>query len=234
MSTENTSKTHLHIKPNVLVSNDSEENLRLLKPTSEETNYVSAVNSTVCRICHTNNSSENLISPCYCKGSMAYVHLSCLERWLNQSSRSYCELCMYHYNAVETQRYGLCEGLRLWIRHPRNRTHFQSDIIISVLLTIVTVGLVLVCLMGMHYFIIEGNKIGISHTWTKSAISFFLAIVIMGYIVTVYLLIKDQVVPWYHWWKSTVDVRLMLSPSITGGFRKQLPESVLWKKKKTY
>ncbi|KOX71695.1 hypothetical protein WN51_03406 [Melipona quadrifasciata] len=40
-----------------------------------------------------------------CKGSLAYVHLACLERWLNQSCRSYCELCRYHFNVIETPRY---------------------------------------------------------------------------------------------------------------------------------
>ncbi|KAF2895059.1 hypothetical protein ILUMI_11116 [Ignelater luminosus] len=178
---------------------------------------LTSVNSTVCRICHTNTPNENLISPCNCKGSLAYVHLSCLERWLNQSSRNYCELCMYHYNAIQTQRYGLWEGILMWTRHPRNRTHVQSDILISILLTIVTVGLVAVCLLGMQYFVIEGRKLGISRAWTKGAICFFLAIVVTGYVVTLYLLIKDQVVPWYNWWKNTVDVRLTLTPSVMEG-----------------
>lgn len=189
--------------------------------------HVMPVGSTVCRICHTNTANEALISPCNCKGSMAYVHLSCLERWLNQSSRSYCELCKYHYNAIETQRYGLCEGLRLWIRHPRNRNHVQSDFLISVLLTIVTVGLLSVCLMGMHYFVLEGKKLGISKTWTRSIISFFLGIVVVGYAITLYLLVKDQVIPWYNWWKNTVDVHLLLTPSITQGFRGQIRENIM-------
>lgn len=42
----------------------------------------------------------------------------------------------------------------------------------------------------MRYFIIEGKKIGISKSWTKGVIWFFLAIVILGYITTVYLLGK--------------------------------------------
>ncbi|XP_018321039.1 E3 ubiquitin-protein ligase MARCH3-like [Agrilus planipennis] len=175
---------------------------------------VTSISSLVCRICHTNTVHEALISPCYCKGSLAYVHLSCLERWLNQSSRNYCELCMYQYNAVQTQRYGLIEGIRMWIMHPRNRTHIQSDVLILVLLTIVTVGLIVVCLLGIHYFEIEGEKIGISKNWTKGAIIFFLCIVVVGYLITLYLMIKDQVVPWYQWWKRTLDVRLLLTPSV--------------------
>lgn len=174
---------------------------------------VSSVGSMVCRICQTNTAHENLISPCNCKGTLAYVHLSCLERWLNQSSRSYCELCMYRFNAVQTQRYGLWEGLRMWIQHPRNRTHVQSDFLISVLLTIVTGGLITVCLLGMQYFVLEGKKVGISKPWTTGAVSLFLGVMVIGYIATIYLLVKDQFVPWYNWWKNTVDVKLMLTPS---------------------
>ncbi|XP_024942149.1 E3 ubiquitin-protein ligase MARCH2 [Cephus cinctus] len=175
-----------------------------------------SVGSCVCRICHTNTSKEPLISPCRCKGSLAYVHLSCLERWLNQSCRSYCELCCYHFNAVKTPRYRWSEALRVWIRHPRNRRHMQSDLLIFTLLTIVIMGLIAVCLLGMRYFVIEGEKIGISKLWTKGAISFVLMIVVLGYVTTVYLLIKDQMSPWYRWWKNTVNVRLVMATESSG------------------
>lgn len=43
-----------------------------------------------------------LIRPCRCKGTMMYVHVSCLNRWRNMSPRasSYvaCDLCGYQYN----------------------------------------------------------------------------------------------------------------------------------------
>lgn len=188
---------------------------------------VTTTASTVCRICQTNTANEILISPCYCKGSMAYVHLSCLEKWLNQSSRSYCELCKYQYNAVETKRYGFWEGLWLWIRHPRNRTHFQSDFLIALLLTLVTAGLVCVCIVGMHFFVVEAKRFGMSKLWTKIVVCAFLTTVIIGYIVTIYLLIKDELVPWYNWWKNTVDVRLNLTASIAQGLRRQVSETAV-------
>ncbi|SAM05283.1 hypothetical protein [Absidia glauca] len=64
---------------------------------------------------HSNNSSayhrhskkwiqqkNPLIRPCRCKGTMMYVHVSCLNRWRNMSPRasSYvaCDLCGYQYN----------------------------------------------------------------------------------------------------------------------------------------
>ncbi|XP_044735741.1 E3 ubiquitin-protein ligase MARCHF2-like [Chrysoperla carnea] len=172
---------------------------------------ISSSASCVCRICQSNTCRERLISPCNCKGTLAYVHLSCLERWLNQSSRSYCELCLFQFNSVLSQRYSLCESLRLWVRHPRNRHNLQSDILITCLLTIVTFGLVIVCLLGMQYFVLEGYKLGVSVTWTRGAISFLLGIVLTGYLITLYLLIRDQFLPWYRWWRHAVNVRLILT-----------------------
>ncbi|XP_065167197.1 E3 ubiquitin-protein ligase MARCHF3-like [Atheta coriaria] len=187
----------------------------------QSTNLVT-IGSMVCRICQTNSGQELLISPCHCKGSMAYVHLSCLERWLNQASRCYCELCMYQFNAVQTKRYGLCQGLKMWMRHPRNRAHIQSDLLIALLLTAITVGLVIVCLLGLQYFVIEAQRIGVTKLWTEIILSVFICVVLLGYVVTIYLLVRDQVVPWYTWWRQTVDVRLLLTPSVAKGMRRQL------------
>ncbi|KAK0173997.1 hypothetical protein PV328_007119 [Microctonus aethiopoides] len=149
-----------------------------------------------------------------CKGTLAYVHMSCLEHWLNQSCRNRCELCHFRFNAIETLRYRWSESLRIWMSHPRNRRYVQSDILVLGLLTFVTIGLVAVCLLGMRYFIIEGKKIGVSRVWTQGAIIFFLTIVVVGYFTTAYLLVKEQLTPWYRWWKNTVNVRLVIEPQL--------------------
>ncbi|CAG9863406.1 unnamed protein product [Phyllotreta striolata] len=183
---------------------------------------VQSTASAVCRICHTNTVHECLISPCNCRGTMEYVHLSCLERWLNQSSRNYCELCMYRFKAMKTKRYKLCESLKLWVRHPRNRDHIGSDALIGVLLTILTAALVITSSMGMEYFMAEGSKLGVRKDWIRAAIFLFLFTVIMGYLVTVYLIIRDHFSLWYRWWTSTVDFHLLLPPSVNRKFFRQI------------
>ncbi|CAG8626466.1 12788_t:CDS:1 [Acaulospora colombiana] len=44
---------------------------------------------------------DRLISPCKCKGSLQYVHLSCLNEWrsttLRQDASYRCEVCKYEY-----------------------------------------------------------------------------------------------------------------------------------------
>ena len=40
----------------------------------------------MCRICHCEEISEELlISPCYCAGSLKYVHQRCLQQWLKSN-----------------------------------------------------------------------------------------------------------------------------------------------------
>ncbi|KAF7280973.1 E3 ubiquitin-protein ligase MARCHF2-like [Rhynchophorus ferrugineus] len=170
---------------------------------------VPSLTSPVCRICQASASSEQLISPCHCKGTLAYIHLSCLERWLNESSRNYCELCKFRFNAIQTQRYGLWQGLRLWVLHPRNRRHIQSDFIVGLLLTLVTAGLIAVCIYGMDYFVNEAYRIGMGKNWIRFVLVAFLFIISLGYVVSVYLLVRDHFTPWYQWWRRTVNIRLL-------------------------
>ncbi|XP_050301788.1 E3 ubiquitin-protein ligase MARCHF3-like [Anthonomus grandis grandis] len=167
-------------------------------------------NIPVCRICQTNSATEHLISPCNCKGTLAYIHLTCLERWLNQSGRNFCELCHFRYEAVQTQRYGLCEGLRIWICHPRNRTHIRSDLVIGVLLSLVTSGLLFICIYGMDYFTYQAEKVGIDKAWIRFTLITFLVIILLGYVTSIYLLLRDHFVPWYHWWTHAMNITLQI------------------------
>ncbi|GBP37523.1 E3 ubiquitin-protein ligase MARCH2 [Eumeta japonica] len=229
---------------------------------SNHKDSMSSIGSNVCRICMTRG-RERLISPCHCKGSLANVHLSCLERWLNQVGRNHCELCGYSYPAIRTPRYTVLQALRLWFGNPRNRSHLQifcshprvrqrsgdclglrmsmgsddhlsrrsphllichqSDCLIFWLLSTVTAGLLAVCIVGTQYFVLEGSRTGkthagvrkeegVSHRITETAMDFFMAIVLCGYSVTVYLLWKDHYVMWNRWRRSNVNVRLLITP----------------------
>lgn len=52
----------------------------------------------MCRICHCEADAQNpLLSPCYCAGSLKYVHQACLQQWLAASETRSCELCKFHF-----------------------------------------------------------------------------------------------------------------------------------------
>lgn len=59
-----------------------------------------------CRICYSvedySSSFNDFVSPCACKGSMKYVHKSCLKRWRFRGKKieeiKKCEQCLTFYN----------------------------------------------------------------------------------------------------------------------------------------
>ncbi len=54
-----------------------------------------------CRICLDAEPIQDLIQPCLCSGSMAYVHADCLHRWLeettNPENKINCSVCKFKY-----------------------------------------------------------------------------------------------------------------------------------------
>ena len=52
----------------------------------------------ICRICHCEGDAEGgLIAPCYCSGSLRYVHQTCLQQWIKSSNIRCCELCKFQF-----------------------------------------------------------------------------------------------------------------------------------------
>lgn len=52
----------------------------------------------ICRICHCEGDTEGgLIAPCYCSGSLRYVHQNCLQQWIKSSNIRCCELCKFQF-----------------------------------------------------------------------------------------------------------------------------------------
>ena len=70
-----------------------------IKEKKDDSSAVSTVSigSEMCKICHCNGSGADLIAPCYCSGSLKYVHQECLQRWIKSSDIKRCELCKYPF-----------------------------------------------------------------------------------------------------------------------------------------
>jgi hypothetical protein len=53
----------------------------------------------ICKICHCGSEvNQPLIAPCFCCGSLKYVHQDCLQRWIKSSDIKRCELCKYLFS----------------------------------------------------------------------------------------------------------------------------------------
>ena len=79
-----------------------------------------------CRVCFSDSVKDLLISPCLCRGSVKYIHIKCLTKWLQQKydiqfaqhlkgiSGLYCELCHYEYKG-KSRFLGLSSMLKKFI-----------------------------------------------------------------------------------------------------------------------
>lgn len=57
------------------------------------TEEAQVVSPNACRFCY--GEEPQLIQPCNCKGSMAYVHGHCLGQWLETRPSLRCDICNY-------------------------------------------------------------------------------------------------------------------------------------------
>ncbi|XP_065370194.1 E3 ubiquitin-protein ligase MARCHF8 [Calliphora vicina] len=169
-----------------------------------------SIESIVCRICHNSEDPDKLVSPCLCKGSLTYVHINCLERWISMSRCTICELCQFQYSTEQTLRYSLYQSLRMWYSRSMSRRALQEDCQMFSLLTLVAFGIVGTLFVAVQYYILQGNISGMGRLWTKGWLIFFLFTTLIVYLINVYMIVKSQLMPWYRWWQSARDIRLNL------------------------
>ncbi|XP_050093513.1 E3 ubiquitin-protein ligase MARCHF2-like [Anopheles aquasalis] len=166
----------------------------------------SSIDSVVCRICQSSSEELRLVSPCRCKGTMKYVHLECLEVWLNRSGLARCELCLHPFQTHESLRYGCCESLSVWYSNPDNRNLLLSDLMIYFIMSLVCAMLTMVCLLVLRFQGYEQDPFG--EQVAKTAVFSFLVLIILAYIGNVLVMARDHIFPWYRWWKAAKCVRL--------------------------
>lgn len=96
----NTDDETLHTNDDI-PNNINSENTELITINTRDL-YNSPDN--VCRICFTSDvipASNKLITPCKCSGSSQYIHMDCLQQWMDKSSnvesKIKCMECKYSY-----------------------------------------------------------------------------------------------------------------------------------------
>ena len=93
-------------------SDDDDDGLPVVARQESETRATSSADGAdTCRICHGGREFESelgpLFSPCRCRGTVASVHVECLNRWrrmsANPSSYFACDQCGYRYQMDRTR-----------------------------------------------------------------------------------------------------------------------------------
>ncbi|XP_070385526.1 E3 ubiquitin-protein ligase MARCHF2-like [Dermacentor albipictus] len=80
--------------PEVMSDSEDDSTRDCASPDQPTGDLNGATNSgPMCRICYEGDQEDPLVSPCSCTGTMAFVHVPCLEHWLNERNVDICELC---------------------------------------------------------------------------------------------------------------------------------------------
>lgn len=165
----------------------------------------------VCRICYnTQYDALSLMKPCLCSGTIAFTHRECLEKWLNHTSRTKCDLCSFGFNVVVSTRYGMFESIPAWFRQHNRKSILLHDVCVFIALNILSP-----LMIGMTFSIIDevNNDKEISSLlplWYRifmyAVAGFWIGIFVLVY----FLFFVAQILPWYTWWRSMKKIRLVV------------------------
>ncbi|XP_018565569.1 E3 ubiquitin-protein ligase MARCH3-like [Anoplophora glabripennis] len=176
--------------------------------------------SVACRICYDNEREEELINPCRCKGTVAFVHRSCLETWLGESNTTTCELCHQEFKTERTPRFSSRESICRWcFTNSSGGQGVRSDVIACTLITPLAIVITYVCLFSSEYYNQKKFSSLPAARWTSISLLIMIGIMLIGYYMWVYSVIRMHARLWYNWWQRTCEVRY-IPPStinITGG-----------------
>ncbi|RZC43119.1 E3 ubiquitin-protein ligase MARCH2-like [Asbolus verrucosus] len=174
--------------------------------------------SVLCRICYDNEKDEPLIAPCHCKGTVAFVHRSCLERWLAESNTTMCELCHVVFRTERSPKYTSQQSIWRWLKSHHTPGGIgrgvRSDIIACTVITPVAIIITYVCLFSSDYYNQKKFILVPAARWTSVSLLIMIGIMLIGYYLWVYSVIRLHSRMWYNWWQRECTVRY-IPPSTT-------------------
>lgn len=155
---------------------------------------------TYCRICQEDDTHEKLYSPCMCAGSVGFVHISCLEKWLRTNGRTQCELCSFSFPVEKVM-----PSIWQYMRHPTQNMDFSSlisDTSCFLLLTPLLFASTYFCLVGASRYYDSGKY--------EAA---FAVIMLMVSLLTIYgawltLAVMYHRRVWLKWRDRSVQIRM--------------------------
>ncbi|KAK3926961.1 E3 ubiquitin-protein ligase MARCHF2 [Frankliniella fusca] len=149
-----------------------------------------------CRICRDTAGAGAgvLVSPCRCRGSVAKVHVGCLERWLAESDSTCCELCGHQYTTVRTPSYNVLASIPAWMVSNGN-----SDLLFDFVAFLIFTP---VALLGTH--------LGLSANDSAYFQVTLMAAIDLVYSAWLAMRVHYHAMRWYSWWRRKCTVKIVL------------------------
>ncbi|XP_063363877.1 E3 ubiquitin-protein ligase MARCHF2 isoform X3 [Cydia amplana] len=177
----------------------------------------SLASENICRICFGGASAERLERPCGCRGTIAAVHRSCLERWLLQAATSYCELCRHHYVVTRSHKWSWMRSLIEWFGSGRGRA-LGADLWRGAALGAASVLGTARALHAADRALQAGARAGGPAALAANLFSSLLIGIIgaLNGLLTTWILLKIQEhqMSWQAWRDSTLHVRVLLADDV--------------------
>ncbi|XP_051168023.1 E3 ubiquitin-protein ligase MARCHF2-like [Leptopilina boulardi] len=168
-----------------------------------------------CRICYDSQRNMQIVFPCKCKGSIGAIHLTCLEKWLEESNRSSCELCGHEFQVERTLRYRVIESIVIWLclkqQRQRNYVHnLHSDLLRCIIVTPLTIACSYICIIAADFYSQNNYDHFPPARWTTYSLLAMISLILFSYFVWTYTAIQHHQKIWYYWWQRTSKVKVTL------------------------
>lgn len=190
-----------------------EDNEIVVNLINQDEDNTSVSSELICRICHGGESAGDLLRPCRCRGTIALVHIDCLEHWLRESANSHCELCKHHFRIVRQPRYGLLWSVFVYLSDPgENLRDVVLDLLAFIFYTpsaIITTYMLMVICENMAKAHINRTRNLSAHLVAFCAI-FGMAAIDFTYSSWLILTFQRHMISWRSWYRNNSYLRLIL------------------------
>ncbi|XP_031838009.1 E3 ubiquitin-protein ligase MARCHF8 isoform X2 [Nomia melanderi] len=181
---------------------------------------LSSSNHDICRICHCEGEEgAPLLAPCYCSGSLRYVHQTCLQEWIKASDTRACELCKFTF-IMHSKTKPFCE----WEKLEMSAREVRKLWFAVIFHTLVTLG------VGLSVYVLVERSVQDAldgyvdwSFWTKLIV---LVIGSTGGLVFIFIQCKTYIILYRKWrafnrviFIQNAPEKVVLPPSPTDSFR---------------
>ncbi|XP_074116167.1 E3 ubiquitin-protein ligase MARCHF2 [Cotesia typhae] len=144
---------------------------------------------------------------------MGAIHLSCLERWLEESNRNSCELCGYQFDIERTPRYSALHSIIIWMCTKQEEQqlfvrNIRVDLIRCMIATPLTLGSTYVCIVAADFYSTNNYDNFPPARWTTYSLIAMMILVVFSYFAWIYMALQYHQRVWFYWWQKTSVVKL--------------------------
>ncbi|KAF6201652.1 hypothetical protein GE061_004045 [Apolygus lucorum] len=165
----------------------------------------SMLSGPICRICHGRHGT--LVKPCRCRGTLAYVHVECLQVWLTEKEVNFCELCNYTFKVIHVPEYKIIPSIGFWYKFAATN-HQKRTIMVDLTLGIVLIPFLIFLTMFVRSVTCdektefdEDDEFEDNVMWHFGQATLQVAtfLVILSYIAGVLVRINHHLSTWFTW-----------------------------------